>query len=250
MDQDDVPVGRLLTRRETLALLGWAGAAVWLGSRPGDALARLDASPLALATARPCVVRPEQTEGPYFVDEELERSDLRKDPASGVAKPGTPLAIQFNVSRVVNGQCRPLPNARVDLWHCDAQGLYSDVRDFNGDTRGQKFLRGHQVTGESGTAKFTTVYPGWYPGRTVHIHFKVRTGAGERRGEEFTSQLYFADALSDRVYRNAPYASHSGRRTRNDRDGIFQGGGDRLTLAPKALGSGWSATFDLALESA
>ena len=250
MDEDDVPAGRLLTRRETLTLLGWAGAAVWLGACPRDARALLDASPLTLATARPCVVRPEQTEGPYFVDEELERGDIRKDPASGVLKPGTPLTIQFNVSRVVNGQCRPLPNARVDVWHCDAAGLYSDVRDFNGDTRGQKYLRGHQVTGESGAATFTTIYPGWYPGRSVHIHFKVRSDAGERRGDEFTSQLYFDDTLSDRVYRSAPYASHSGRRTRNERDGIFRDGGDRLTLTPKAQGAGYAATFDLALESA
>src|SRR6185436_1271086 len=162
MDQDDVPVGRLLTRRETLALLGFAGAAVWLGARPEGVLARMSEEPLAAAN-RPCVVRPGQTEGPYFVDEEMERSDVRKDPVTGSFKPGVPLSIQFNVSRVVGGQCRPLPNARVDLWQCDAGGLYTDVRDFNGDTRGQKYLRGHQVTGESGAANFTPIYPDWYP---------------------------------------------------------------------------------------
>jgi len=249
MDQDDVPVGRLLTRRETLALLGFAGAAVWLGARPEGVLARMSEEPLAAAN-RPCVVRPGQTEGPYFVDEEMERSDVRKDPVTGSFKPGVPLSIQFNVSRVVGGQCRPLPNARVDLWQCDAGGLYSDVRDFNGDTRGQKYLRGHQVTGESGAANFTTIYPGWYPGRTVHIHFKVRTDAGESRGDEFASQLYFDDTLTDRVHARTPYASHRGRRTRNERDGIFQDGGRQLLLAPRLLGMVYHATFDLALESA
>lgn len=257
MDQDDTPVGRLLTRRETLALLGWAGAAVWLGVHDAAAQGLVRepgaSSVIRSGSVRPapgaCVVRPEQTEGPYFVDEELNRTDLRKDPASGAQKSGAALGIAFRVSRIVNGECRPLPNARVDLWHCDAAGVYSDVRDPRFDTTGQKFLRGYQVTDESGAASFTTLYPGWYPGRTVHIHFKVRTNAGSRRGEEFTSQLYFDDAVTDRVHTAAPYVK-TGRRVRNERDGIFRSGGDQLTLAVQPSGASYRAAFDLALESA
>ena len=89
-----------------------------------------------------------------------------------------------------------MAGAMVDICQCDAIGVYSDVRATNGffNTGGQRFLRGYQVTDASGVAKFTTVYPGWYQGRSVHIHFKIRTNAGGRNAE-FVSQLYFDDAF-------------------------------------------------------
>jgi protocatechuate 3,4-dioxygenase beta subunit len=236
MTNDDAPVGRLLTRRETLALLGITGAGLLLG---GAAMA-------AAATA-PCVVRPEQTEGPFFVDERLDRSDIRSDPATGLVRPGIPLAIAFQVSQVEGSRCRPLEGARVEVWHCDAHGAYSDVRDGRADTTGQKFLRGYQRTDASGLARFRTIYPGWYAGRTVHVHFKVVTPAEADRAHEFVSQLYFDDALTDRVHARAPYASQGKRRIRNAGDGIFRHGGDRLTLALVERGSGYEGRFDLGL---
>src|SRR5687768_8509359 len=163
MNGDDVPVGRVLSRREAAKLLGSAGAA-WFAAGLGVP------APAMAAQTSGCVVRPQQTEGPFFVDESLERSDIRSDPASGRAVKGTPLALAFLVSRFSKGKCEPLSGAQVDLWHCDAEGAYSDVED----AVGQKFLRGHQLTDPRGQARFVTIYPGWYSGRAVHIHFKIR----------------------------------------------------------------------------
>ncbi|MDW8426906.1 MAG: twin-arginine translocation pathway signal protein, partial [Meiothermus sp.] len=185
MDNDDKPIGRILSRREVLSVLG-------LGSLAG--VGGLLSGPKASAQNAPlpaCIVRPALTEGPYFVDTQLNRSDIRSDPTTGVVKTGVPLVLRFAVSRVSTGGCNPLPGAMVDIWQCDAQGLYSGVQDRFADTRGQKWLRGHQITDAQGLAQFTTIYPGWYPGRTVHIHFKIRY-----QNRDFTSQLFFDDALS------------------------------------------------------
>jgi len=194
-------------------------------------------------------VRPEQTEGPYFVEEALERSDIRSDPSSGAVKPGVPLELAIKVSRLTAAGCAPIAGAHVDVWHCDAHGIYSDVRDPSFDTQGQKFLRGYQLTDDQGVARFTTIYPGWYPGRAVHIHFKIRTDAAASRGHEFVSQMYFDDALSDRVHARAPYATKGHRRMRNADDGLFADGGSQLILAPTPKGEGYAANFDVALQT-
>jgi len=203
------------------------------------------AGALAVGASRACIVRPRQTEGPYFVDERLNRSDLRSDPTTGAMRPGVPLRIAFELSRVERGECRPLPGALVDVWHCDALGVYSDVLDGSGrfDTRGQKFLRGHQRSDERGRAGFTTIYPGWYAGRAVHVHFKVRAP-----DFEFTSQLYFDDALTDTVHGIAPYASRGAGRVRNERDGLFRGGGRELLLPLQREGDGYAGSFALGLR--
>jgi protocatechuate 3,4-dioxygenase beta subunit len=243
MDQDDAPIGRVLTRREALALLGASGAALLTRSRLFEGV------PYAAAAVAPsCVARPEQTEGPYFVDERLNRADIRSDPAAGVTKPGIPLRLALAVSSLRGGACSPLAGAQVDLWHCDAGGIYSDVTDPHFRTVGQRFLRGYQVTDRQGTVRFTTIYPGWYEGRTVHVHFKVRTEPASPKGHEFTSQLYFDDALSDRVFGRAPYAARGRRTMRNADDPIFREGGRQLMLDPKPSGEGYSAAFAIGLQ--
>jgi protocatechuate 3,4-dioxygenase beta subunit len=194
------------------------------------------------------MVRPEQMEGPYFVDERLHRSDIRSDPASGQIKQGTPLTLTFQVMRLNAGNCGPLPGAQVDIWHCDATGVYSDVQDPWFNTTGQKFLRGHQITDMRGEARFVTIYPGWYPGRTVHLHFKIRTNPSASRSFDFTSQLYFDDTITDRVLSAPPYAARGPRTTRNRQDWIFRRGGDRLMLAPTIELDGYSAKFLIALQ--
>ena len=127
-------------------------------------------------------------------------------------------------------------------------GAYSDVKDRLFDTAGQKFLRGHQITDESGVVRFVTIYPGWYPGRAVHIHFKVRSTTATP-AYEFTSQFYFDEPFTDRVHAAEPYAAHTGERMRNERDGIYRNGGQQLQLtvtdAPDAM---LAASFDMAMR--
>ncbi|MBE9138970.1 intradiol ring-cleavage dioxygenase [Nodosilinea sp. LEGE 07088] len=195
-----------------------------------------------------CTVRPQQTAGPFFVDEGLNRSDIRPDPTTGAVKPGLPLTLQFRVSQVGSNACLPLAGAMVDVWHCDAAGVYSDVADRRASTVGQKFLRGSQVTNADGIAEFITVYPGWYPGRAVHIHFKIRGSSVAGQNYEFTSQLYFDDALSDRIYAQAPYRDRGQRPTRNSNDGIFRSGGEQLTLPIAQAEEGYIGRFEIGLE--
>ncbi|HEX9676214.1 MAG TPA: intradiol ring-cleavage dioxygenase [Anaerolineales bacterium] len=266
MDNDDRQVGRILGRREALKILGAAGAAVVAGCAPGSAQptstpGQAASGATAGATALPaeatsaadsvampaCVVRPELTEGPYFVDERLNRSDIRSDPGTGAVEQGALLALTFHVSRVGDGSCVPQEGAWVDIWHCNALGAYSDVSDPGFDTSGQQFLRGYQVTDANGIAAFTTIYPGWYSGRTVHIHFKIRTGVeqGESAFYEFTSQLFFDEALNDEVHAQQPYASKGPRNTLNSVDRIYD---DRLLLAASEAAQGYAAAFDIGLQ--
>jgi protocatechuate 3,4-dioxygenase beta subunit len=196
-----------------------------------------------------CVAQPEQTEGPYFVDKALERLDIRHDPSTGGLSAGAPLRLEFVFSRVTpSGACAVLPGAHVDIWHCDAHGVYSDVRDRHNDTRGQQFLRGYQITDRSGVVHFTTIYPGWYRGRAVHIHFKVRVPGENGIADEFTSQLYFPDELTDRVQAQAPYAANKGQRLLNSRDMIFREGGTQLVLPVVERNGEYAATYRIGMR--
>ncbi len=236
MNDDDRSTGRLVNRRDALAALAALGMGFAL---PGAARAQ---EPPA------CIARPEQTEGPFFVDTGLARSDIRVDTRTAVVETGAPLQLAFRVSRLDSSGCRPLPDAHVELWQCNARGVYSGVRDPRVDTRGSDFLRGYQTTDASGMARFLTIYPGWYPGRAVHLHFLIRTGRGMRR-EEFASQLYFDDGLSDRVLARAPYAERGARTVRNAGDFIYRRGGPQLLLAVGEEGGRFAATFDIGLQS-
>ena len=280
MDNDDLPVGRILSRREALALLGAAGATLLIGcgpAQPGAAAptiaptdvpataapptaatttaptAATTTAPTAAATTAPtvaeavaalaCVVRPEQTEGPYFVDTRLNRADIRAEPSDGTLSDGVPLRLTFSVAQVSAAGCTPLEGAVVDIWHCDAQGAYSGVGGAP-----TAFLRGYQATDAAGRAEFLTIYPGWYRGRAVHIHFKIRTDPDAVQGGEFTSQLYFDDALTDQVHAQPPYAARGQRDRRNADDGIFGQGGEQLTLQLTPDGAGYVAAFDIGVD--
>jgi protocatechuate 3,4-dioxygenase beta subunit len=248
-----ISIASMLTRREVLSFISGTVAVSLLGCFRGQSasVTPTHSSTQAQApTSTPpsCVVRPEQTEGPYFVDEKLNRSDIRSDPSDGTVKSGTPLQLVFQVSQVNDRACTPLSGAIVDVWHCDAEGVYSDVNDRSFSTVGQKFLRGYQVTNAEGIAEFVTIYPGWYPGRTVHIHFKIRTNSASQSSYEFTSQLYFDDALTDQVQAQAPYAAKGQRSQRNEQDGIFQDGGQQLTLQLTKAAEGYQGRFEIGLE--
>jgi len=254
----------LFSRRELLGLMGAAGAA-FVAACGGDsksssptATAEQTASSTATAastassaagTVTPsslaCIVTPEQTEGPFFVDEQLNRSDITTDPSSGAISAGVPPTMNISAFRVQDGACTPLAGATIDAWHCDAEGVYSDVAANN--TVGQKFLRGSQTTDDNGVVTFATIYPGWYQGRAPHIHFKLRTFDGASTTHEFTSQLYFDDATSDEVYAQAPYNTRGDRSTLNSNDSIYGDGGEQLTMTVTKSADGYVGTYDFGL---
>jgi protocatechuate 3,4-dioxygenase beta subunit len=260
---DDAPVGHVLSRREVLTLIGATGLvacapAALNASSPSTAAssaasaaassAATSAATTGAAVAVPsCIVRPAVTEGPYFVDEKLNRSDVRSDPSNGAVRAGAVFALTFNVAKVSAAACTALANAQVDIWHCDALGVYSDAIDQSFNTKGQKFLRGYQLSDANGKASFTTIYPGWYQGRAVHIHFKIRTTAANGTVSDFTSQLFFDDALNTQVFATAPYSQKGSGWMKNAQDGIYTGGGDKLLLKPTQSGPSFAATFDIGL---
>lgn len=235
----------LISRRDALILLGAAGATMVAGrSNVYSASARSTYGALPA-----CILTPKQTEGPFFVDERLERSDIRVDPSDGSVKSGVPLRLTFHVSAIRGAGCNPISGAIVDIWQCDAIGVYSAVNEPGSQsTTAKNFLRGYQITQADGSTQFTTIYPGWYPGRTVHIHFKVRASDKSGRGQELTSQLYFDDALTDRIHAQSPYVGKGSRTVKNHRDGLFRNGGGQLMLSPVQSGQGYLATFDIGLQ--
>ena len=165
---------------------------------------------------------PQQTEGPYFVDGMPNRSDITSDPSDGSVQQGIPLHLIIHVYGLhENGSCAPLEGAKVDIWHANSQGIYSGIADQG--TIGKKFLRGYQLTDNNGTAKFTTIYPGWYQGRAIHIHDKVRTFNGSEKTLEWTSQLYFDNSINEQVHKQPPYSKHGPPDMTNEQDGIYSG---------------------------
>jgi protocatechuate 3,4-dioxygenase beta subunit len=256
IDDDDRPIGRILSRREVLALLGGTALIAACAPSTTSAATATTVAPTAAATAAAavlpsCVVRPALTEGPYFVDEKLNRTDIRTEPSTNAVRPGVALALTFLVSKVSGTSCAALANATVDVWHCDALGVYSDATDPTfGSTKGTKFLRGYQTTSATGQAAFTTIWPGWYQGRAVHIHFKIRTTAANGQVSDFTSQLFFSETMNDTIFAQAPYSQKGGAgRMRNEADGIFQGSGGKLTLTPTKTADGYAATVDIGLTA-
>jgi protocatechuate 3,4-dioxygenase beta subunit len=214
-----------LSRRRALSLIAVTVAGGTLMSRQAFAQDAPAASGL-INGADVCAITPETTEGPYYFDPALVRTDITE------GRPG--LATRLRL-QVVDTQCRPIPEARVDIWHCDAEGIYSGYTGQPGglDTSGATFMRGTQFADANGIVEFDTVYPGWYPGRTPHIHFKVfpdETSA-------MTGQIFFPDEVSDTVYSAvAPYNSRSAEgRTGNERDGIARQAGAAAVASVESL---------------
>ena len=225
-----------LTRRQAIGAAGTAFLIAGVAARGGSAGSGADVAQAASAT---CTMTPEKTEGPYFVDERLNRSDITTNADGSGVQPGTPLALAMYVFDADN-DCAPVSGAQVDIWHCNASGRYSDEAA-NG-TSGETWLRGYQVTDADGKVTFHTIWPGWYSGRAVHIHFKVRTS-----GLEFTSQLFFTDAMNAQVYAAAPYASRGTPDVADSADNIYGSDGSSLLLHPAASGSGYAADFSVGI---
>jgi protocatechuate 3,4-dioxygenase beta subunit len=268
LDDDDRSIGRIMTRREVLALMSLSSAAVIaaacapgaISSATGGATAAASAaittasasaSPAAVASSLPsCVVVPEVTEGPYYVDENLKRSGIRIDTADGSTVDGTALRLDWVVSQVDGNACVPLEGVLVDVWPCNALGEYSDVSDGGFNTVGHDFLRGYQHTDANGAETISTIYPGWYRGRAVHIHFKIRTDAAASSGFEFASQPFFDDSLSDEIYSQGVCASKGPHDVQNADDNIYQGTQGLTLLTPAKDGDGYAATFEIAIQTA
>jgi protocatechuate 3,4-dioxygenase beta subunit len=216
-----------LSRRSSLIALGGlaAAAAGWRADEAG-------AGPAAVASgAVSCVLTPEMTEGPYYLPEEAVRRNITE------GRPGTSLVLHLTVVSV--SSCKPITSAKVDVWHADASGVYSGVQGNTGT-----FMRGIQPTNAHGLALFDTVYPGWYAGRTVHIHVKVHLGGNVVH----TGQLFFPDSLTDTVYTKSPYDTRPNRTTRNASDSIFRNGGSRSMLKVTSSGSGYVGGITLGVN--
>ncbi len=218
-----------ITRRDSIARL----AGLVTAAMGGSALAAETAGggPAAVASgAVACVLTPELTEGPFYIAGEKVRRDITE------GRPGATLMLH---TTVVNAStCKPIKGAAVDIWHCDAGGLYSGVTNAGGEqdaTDSRTFLRGIQRTDASGLAVFKTIYPGWYQGRTVHIHVKVHV----RGNVVHTGQLFFSDALTDAVYGREPYSSRPNREVRNADDSIYRNGGQKGLVRAVQSGNGY-----------
>jgi protocatechuate 3,4-dioxygenase beta subunit len=207
-----------MTRREALTGLGVASGATLATQR---AIAQMEPGTVArlLPGANICFLTPQAVEGPFYFDPNLERQDITE------GLPGVPLGLLLQV--VEASDCSALAGARTDVWHANALGHYSGYQgqgdDRNLSTEGKTFLRGTQFTDAGGEAAFATIYPGWYAGRTPHIHFKVFIDDKN----VVTGQIYFPDALSEFIYVNVPPYNQRGRErdTTNDRDGVLQASG-------------------------
>jgi protocatechuate 3,4-dioxygenase beta subunit len=214
---------RTLSRRGLIGVLGGGVASVAFGVRALDAFGADNAD---VAT---CVLTPEVTEGPYWIDNKLTRYDVRD------GRPGLPLVLQF---AIVNAKtCRPIRNADVEIWHADAAGEYSGFDGGSGGAQTKtRYLRGHQRSNALGQASFLTVFPGWYPGRTPHIHLKAHIGQDR---VVHTGQVFFNEAIAAQVYRHGVYAGRGQPDTPHARDMIYaQAGGSRAVarLSKRAAG--------------
>jgi protocatechuate 3,4-dioxygenase beta subunit len=195
------------------------------------------------ALAQAISTTPTATEGPFWEDENLNRSDVRSDYATGVVEAGLPLYLTVSVSRLANGAATPLASAKVDIWHCNGYGAYSDepAGMGNPNTLGKTYLRGYQSTNSRGMTNFTTIYPGWYSGRTPHIHARVRTYSGTTVTLNMTTQFFFTESITTYVYANyAPYNTRGARDTTNTTDNVYavvSGGGSQLLLRQSAAGA-------------
>ncbi|MBN8870494.1 MAG: intradiol ring-cleavage dioxygenase [Solirubrobacterales bacterium] len=236
---------KALTRRQALAAAGTLGAGAALaGTGVIGKLGEEAESELGpgVAEAASCVLTPSMTEGPYFVDELIKRSDITG------GQSGVPLTLTVNVFDA-DESCDAYSGAIVDIWHCNAQGSYSDIsaNGNGGDTSGQTWLRGLQETDSNGQVKFTTIYPGWYSGRTIHIHLKVRTFSGDSTTYNFNTQLFFAETINNQVVNNVTaYARSRSRDTTNANDGIFDS--DMIVPLTGSNSAGYSGSIDIGLQ--
>jgi protocatechuate 3,4-dioxygenase beta subunit len=222
-------------RRDALGLIGGALTMAALSS-PARAAGSLLTSSCRVAAAK--------TQGPYWVDDQLYRSDIRTDTlGSAGQQQGAVLALTLYVLDH-SSSCAALQNVYVDIWHCNALGIYSD--ESVEATANENYLRGYQITDASGKVTFTTIIPGWYSGRAPHIHVRLRSFSSSGTPTyDNTTQLFFSTRMIDTIYKNnAPYNTRSSilPDTPNAQDNIYQAS---LLTALKATDEGYSSSFKI-----
>ncbi|MFF0012713.1 intradiol ring-cleavage dioxygenase [Streptomyces sp. NPDC005374] len=272
---------RDVTRRKVVVVGAGAVAAVGLGGSAfaADALTGEEVTQKPVPGEDCYQLTTETTEGPYYIDADKIRRDVTED------KEGIPLLLDLKV--IDNETCKPVRNAAVDIWHCDAVGVYSGYQDVgNGGggpvptgaptgiptgpppggggghqepTDDTRYLRGTWRTDRHGHVAFRTVFPGWYQGRCVHIHVKVHVGgewtdAGYEGGNTCHTGQFFFDEES--VLASAllePYASNTVERTTLDRDSIYDGSGTqggllRLRYRKDDIGRGVQGSITVGVD--
>ncbi|MET9082222.1 intradiol ring-cleavage dioxygenase [Streptomyces sp. NPDC004237] len=244
---------RSVGRRTVLVATGTTAAALAVGAAVSTeapaAAAAPDLQPAAAAAV--CTLTEEMTEGPYYLDGALVRADVTE------GKAGIALKLALTV---VNSACTVIPNALVEIWHCDALGEYSGYVGNNGHNEADDgtFLRGGVLTNSSGVANITTIYPGWYRGRCVHIHVKVHTGVTLTSDGSFTGgstlhtgQLFINETITTAVAAVSPYSTNTVTRTTLSQDGIYDDGGasSGLMTVTGSTSAGYTGTLTLGVSS-
>lgn len=227
------------SRRQLIKTVGLLPLIGFVGSRD------------ALAETLSCTLAPSMTEGPYWLDKKLFRSDITTERESVLN--GLPLKLKIHVYDADSGNCgeNPVSNVQIDVWHADAIGEYSGVSG-NGQssTVGESFLRGYQITDSDGLVEFTTIYPGWYRGRSPHIHVRARTYDNSGNTTyDFTTQLFFDESVTDTVYANAPYNSRGTRDTVNSTDMHYLAVSSPLLLSLSNNSNGMQGEIAIGLNS-
>ncbi len=220
------------SRRSSLARLGGlvvaaAGGRAFVASEAEGGNKAVETGAVA------CVLTPELTEGPYYIAGEKLRRDIRD------GHPGALLTLNLRILNAAS--CKAIKGATVEIWHADAAGNYSG---FGAGASNRTFLRGVQLTDAQGLVVFKTNYPGWYQGRSVHIHVKVHVGGKVVH----TGQLFFPDAQTAAVYKAAPYSSRPGPDMLNGADSIFVNGGKRSIATVKRSGAGYVGSITMGVH--
>jgi protocatechuate 3,4-dioxygenase beta subunit len=231
---------RLMTRRRALQVAAGLGLAAFVsacaddGDSAGPTTTAASGTETTTTASPDCVLMPELTEGPYYLDLDLVRTDITE------GRPGLPLDLRVTV--VDADACEPIVGAAVDVWHCDAEGAYSGVQGAEGET----FCRGVQMTDASGVAEFRTVFPGWYTGRAVHIHVKVQVDGDQTH----TGQLFFNPEATSAVYAREPYAERGEPDVPNSSDGIYAESGGVTVVAVEVGESSSAGSVTLGVQRA
>ena len=163
-----------------------------------------------------CEVSPRETKGPFptKTPSQMVQSNIKSD------RTGIALLVNLTIVNKTNN-CKALPGAQVDIWHCDKDGNYSEYGNHpmqRTDLTSAHFLRGRQITDADGNVSFLSIYPGWYHGRAPHIHIEVFDMSGTSL---LITQVAFPENISNKVYSSSLYADRGEADTPNNRDNIF-----------------------------